>query len=236
MNLYEKQIRGELSAWRQDILKREGIVARASRGIQERTRKLMPRKAQSAITVAVEKFIKTMIFGVDLFSIQEDTADLTLSERDYLALHSFDVYQKTAVTEEALTGAGGFIVGLADLPALLGVQVVFLANTAKIYGFDPNAPSERLYMLYVFQIAFSGRAHRKRCLEKLEKWDDSAVPDEPDWEALQMEYRDYLDIAKLLQLLPVIGAPVGALANHHLMKRLRDNTINAYRMRILGKV
>ena len=50
-----------------------------------------------------------------------------------------------------------------------------------------------------------------------------------------MEYRDYLDTAKLLQLLPVVGAPVGAVANHQLMKRLRDNTMNAYRMRILNK-
>ena len=50
-----------------------------------------------------------------------------------------------------------------------------------------------------------------------------------------MEYRDYLDIAKLLQLLPVVGAPVGAVANHQLMKRLRDNTMNAYRMRILNQ-
>ena len=41
-----------------------------------------------------------------------------------------------------------------------------------------------------------------------------------DWEKFQTEYRDYIDLAKMLQLVPVIGAPVGAYANYQLLQRL----------------
>ncbi|GAA3330059.1 hypothetical protein GCM10020331_081050 [Ectobacillus funiculus] len=54
-----------------------------------------------------------------------------------------------------------------------------------------------------------------------------------DWRKLQQEYRDYIDLAKMLQLVPVIGAPVGAYANYQLMNRLGEITMNCYRMRWL---
>ena len=52
-----------------------------------------------------------------------------------------------------------------------------------------------------------------------------------DWRHLQQEYRDYIDLAKMAQLIPVIGAPVGAIANYQLIKKLGFTAMNAYRMR-----
>ena len=46
------------------------------------------------------------------------------------------------------------------------------------------------------------------------------------------EYRDHIDLAKLLQLIPGIGAAVGALVNYKLTNRLGEFAMNAYRMRI----
>jgi hypothetical protein len=54
-----------------------------------------------------------------------------------------------------------------------------------------------------------------------------------NWREFQQEYRDYIDIAKLLQLVPGIGAVVGAYANAKLMDKLGVTAMNAYRMRIL---
>ena len=42
---------------------------------------------------------------------------------------------------------------------------------------------------------------------------------------------DYIDLAKMAQLLPVIGAAVGAVANYQLLKQLGDTAMNCYRMR-----
>ena len=55
--------------------------------------------------------------------------------------------------------------------------------------------------------------------------------DDFDWRKFQQEYRDYIDLAKLAQLLPVIGAPVGVVANNRLVRKLGRTAMNAYRMR-----
>ncbi|MGI8581540.1 MAG: EcsC family protein, partial [Chitinophagaceae bacterium] len=55
-----------------------------------------------------------------------------------------------------------------------------------------------------------------------------------DWRTFQQEYRDYIDLAKMAQLIPVIGAPVGVVVNYRLIKKLGITAMNAYRMRILN--
>jgi hypothetical protein len=52
-----------------------------------------------------------------------------------------------------------------------------------------------------------------------------------DWKTFQQEYRDYIDLAKLLQLIPGIGAVVGAYVNTKLMNKLSVTAMYAYHMR-----
>ena len=52
-----------------------------------------------------------------------------------------------------------------------------------------------------------------------------------DWRSFQQEYRDFIDIAKLLQLIPGVGAAVGAYVNHKYTQKLGQTAINAYRLR-----
>ncbi len=58
-----------------------------------------------------------------------------------------------------------------------------------------------------------------------------ATMKEFDWRNFQQEYRDYIDLAKLLQLVPGIGAVVGAYVNHRLTGKLGKFAMQAYRMR-----
>ncbi|MDX5437118.1 MAG: EcsC family protein, partial [Pontibacter sp.] len=44
-------------------------------------------------------------------------------------------------------------------------------------------------------------------------------------------YRDYIDLAKMAQMIPMIGAPVGAVVNYRLISKLGKTAKNAYRMR-----
>jgi hypothetical protein len=69
-------------------------------------------------------------------------------------------------------------------------------------------------------------------------WKDQVFPlpediHQFDWRSFQQEYRDYIDIAKLLQLVPGIGAVVGAYVNHRLTEKLGQYAMNAYRLRML---
>ena len=70
------------------------------------------------------------------------------------------------------------------------------------------------------------------------KEEQKLLPDDMnqfDWRNFQQEYRDYIDLAKLLQLIPGIGAVVGAYVNHQLTNKLGKFAMNAYRMRIADK-
>jgi hypothetical protein len=56
-----------------------------------------------------------------------------------------------------------------------------------------------------------------------------------EWREFQQEYRDYIDFAKMLQLLPGIGAVAGAYANYNLLDQLGETARNAYRLRFIKK-
>ena len=53
-----------------------------------------------------------------------------------------------------------------------------------------------------------------------------------DWRSFQIEYRDYIDLAKLFQLIPGFGAAIGIFVNLKLTDKLGHAAMNAYRMRL----
>ena len=93
-----------------------------------------------------------------------------------------------------------------------------------------------LYLLNIFKLTFSSQGTRNQTLALLENWNDyiSKLPKEVsdfDWRDFQLEYRDYLDLVKLAQLIPIIGAGVGAVANYQLANKLGLNAMQCYRLR-----
>ena len=136
----------------------------------------------------------------------------------------------------AVTGAGGILLGLADLPLWLSIKIKMLTHIAALYGFDTGEFQERLFVLYVLSLGFSSRQRRRQVYRIVADWDAyvQSLENEKeafDWRRFQQEYRDFLDIAKLLQLVPGIGAVVGATVNHRLTRKLARTAMNAYRMR-----
>jgi hypothetical protein len=108
---------------------------------------------------------------------------------------------------------------------------------AALYGYDPDDYKERIYILHIFELAFSSHVHRKSVYLEMAGWDEksNALPADIhdfDWRSFQQEYRDYIDLAKMAQLLPVIGAPVGFFVNRKLIDKLGVTAMNAYRMRM----
>lgn len=129
------------------------------------------------------------------------------------------------------------LLGLADFPILLSIKIKFLFEVASLYGFNAANYKERLYILYIFQLAFSSPERRSRVYLEIADWENYVkhLPEDVnsfDWRTFQQEYRDYIDLAKMLQLVPGIGAVVGAYANYQLLDKLGETAMNAYRMRI----
>ena len=102
-------------------------------------------------------------------------------------------------------------------------------------GWGGDRVRVRLFLLHIFPPAFASAKRRPEALAELERWiagiDQPEAITEYDWRRFQIEYRDYIDLAKLAQLIPVVGAPIGAVVNWRLVDRLGETAIMACRMR-----
>lgn len=237
MDLYEKIVYGEMKRWQLKMQRPPGMISRLSKGTQDKINAFIPEKVHQALTVVIKQMVRGVLLGAK-FTTGKPLSGVPLILREQKVKERIDFYRNTAAIEGGITGAGGLLMGLADFPLLLALKLKLLYETASIYGFDLKDYKERVYLLRIFELAFSGAQHRRAVYKKMENWEAKsrsmpADPDDFDWRKFQQEYRDYLDVAKLMQLLPVIGAPVGLIANYRLVKKLGKTAMNAYRMRLL---
>ena len=238
MDIYTKQAQFELQIWKKGILKEPSYTDLLAKSIQNRVNNIIPEKVHQAITVTIQKMVQLVLFGSS-YSTSLPLVDQSLIYREAHVKRQIEIYKKTASAEGAITGAGGILLGLADFPILLGIKIKFLFEVSALYGYDVKDYRERLYILYVFQLAFSSRKRQREVFEYLSKWNtyQKTLPsnvEEFDWRTFQQEYRDYIDLAKMAQLIPVIGAAVGAIANYKLIGKLGLTAMNCYRMREEG--
>jgi hypothetical protein len=235
MKSYEQKIQYELVGWKQKINKRSNFLQRLSKKAQNKVNLMIPEKVHQVVTEAIKKLVQATLFGSEYTTLSKDVGSFTLEEREQQVRNKLDLYKRTAAVEGAGTGAGGFLLGLADFPLLLSIKMKFLFEVASIYGFNIKQYEERLFILYVFQLAFSSDEHRRDVLQIIEQWEQrNKELQTVDWQKLQQEYRDYIDFVKLLQLVPGIGAVVGAYANINLLDQLGETAMNAYRLRLLS--
>lgn len=220
------------------MMENPGLISKLSKAAQDKVNSFIPEKIHKAVTVVIKQMIRGVLFGAKYTTVQKQPAHLSLVEKELIIKEKIKFYRSTAAVEGGITGAGGFLWGLADFPILITIKLKLLYEIAVIYGFDLDNYKERVYLLHVFELAFSGRQHSKAIYQKLVNWKQTSagLPDDInqfDWRKFQQEYRDYIDLAKMAQLLPVVGAPVGFIANYQLIKKLGITAMNAYRMRLL---
>lgn len=229
---YEEKAYEELAKWQMKLRKRSGFFARLSKKAQNKMNSYIPQKVQQTMTGAVKMMVKTVLTGSNLLSKNHFPPAYTLEEKEKLLAEQLEKYRKAASVEGAGTGAGGILLGLADFPLLLSIKIKFLADVAKIHGYDLKNYDERLFLLMVFQLAFSSNDKKYEVLKMVENWDEYKKKlEDIDWDSFQQEYRDYIDLAKMFQLLPGVGAAVGAYANYKLLDTLGETAKFAYRIR-----
>lgn len=235
---YESRAHTECIDWQEEMMRtRSSMFKRAGKSIQTKINEKIPQKVHDAITASIKGMVHSVLQGSDFITRREPITDMSFTEREKLVEKKINNYKRTAAAEGAGTGAGGLWWGLADFPLLLGIKMKFLYDTAGVYGFDMKDYRERLYVLYIFQTAFSSDTKRVDAFLKLRNWPESIETysslKDVNWQEFQQEYRDYIDLAKLFQLIPGFGAVVGAFANYRFLDHLGETAMNAYRMRLL---
>jgi uncharacterized protein (DUF697 family) len=235
MTLYEIHVLAELGIWQRRMQKPPSLTNQLAKRLQNRINRAIPEKIHQAITLSIKQMTRAVFFGAG-FTTRTPAYVESLETCERKVLERVRVYRNTAAAEGAVTGAGGILLGLADFPIWLTLKMKMLFEIAALYGYDTSRYQERVYMLHIFELCFSSTEHRNKIYRLLANWQEHEKTLPPDindfnWRNFQQEYRDYIDIAKLLQLVPGIGAAVGAVVNHKLTNRLGNTAMNAYRMR-----
>jgi hypothetical protein len=236
--LYEQQVKKELMAWQNKMQANPSLLDKLSKKMQAKMNSYLPDKVHKIITATIKQMVRGVLFGAAYTTKKQKPSDSFL-DREMAVLKRIDFYKKAAATEGGITGAGGILLGLADFPVLLSMKLKMLFDIAVLYGYDVQDYKERLYILHIFQMAFSSQEHRQKVYEQIKTWNEKKdfLPNDIhqfNWLHFQQEYRDYIDLAKLAQLIPGIGAVVGFVVNYRLVKKLGNTAMNAYRMREAG--
>ncbi|MGE6630864.1 EcsC family protein [Bacillus sp. NPDC077027] len=231
MDEAERLLYEEAVLFQTKFLRKASKMERFSKGVQQQVNSRIPARFHQVITNSVKAMVEATVSGTHLTSFTVYDEHLSIPERNELAKEKINYYQKTAAVEGIGTGAGGVLLGIADFPLLLSIKMKCLYELASIYGFDLSKKDERLFLLCIFQLAFSSNSHRRDILKVIEEWDTSRH--EIDWHNFQQEYRDYIDLVKLFQLMPVLGAAIGGVANHQLTGQLGDVARYVFHLRLL---
>ncbi len=232
---YERKVMQDLAIWEKKLLAKPSRMERMSKNAQNFISAKLPKKIKDAFRLSVKGMVEGVLAGSSYVPKKEYGHD-TLAEMDEAAERTLEAYRRTAVVEGAGTGFGGGVIALADFPLLLSIKVNYLYALSRIYGYNPKELSERIFILLVFQLAFSSVEKKKELLPIILNWEkEKEQYQNIDWDSFQQEYRDAIDFVKMFQLIPGFGAAVGAYANHQLLDQLGETAQNAFRIRVIGE-
>ncbi|MEO7266043.1 MAG: EcsC family protein [Ferruginibacter sp.] len=236
---YNQKAIFELNVWQRAMEKRPSLINGLAKKLQVKINSWIPEKLHKVITSAIKQMVRGVLFGAGITTSKPVFVE-NLEVTEAVIMEKIKFYKKTASIEGGITGAGGILTGLADFPILLGIKIKMLFDIATRYGFDTNDYKERIYLLHIFSLAFCSHEHRNKIFLLMKDWENTAATlpadiNAFDWRNFQQEYRDYIDLAKMVQLIPVIGAAVGAVVNYRLLKKLGFTAMNAYRMRLVAE-
>ena len=154
-------------------------------------------------------------------------------------------YRVAGVGEGAVAGSAGAGGLAADIPVLTTLALRAIGEYATYYGFDLEEKDERLYMLYVLSLACSLDSSAK--YKVLAEMNTVAVriAQNTEWEAanktvllqsikkIAEKFGDKLTKKKLMQIVPGIGAVIGAWSSSSLLADICEASYYVYRKRFL---
>lgn len=154
-----------------------------------------------------------------------------------------------ALMEGAGCGLGGAALLAADIPLLFGIAFRVVRLIGCAYGVDPSFPHEKIIAFKIFELAAGGTRDRYGSLLELEALQD-------DLDGLDASERAEKAVVlsgliasreavkqitimlmrrKLLQLIPIAGAAVGAGFNYLFVSDVAECARQVYRRRFLAE-
>ncbi len=174
-----------------------------------------------------------------------------LQAADERAQHSLNWHIGYAATEGAGTGALGIAGLAADIPALFGLLVRQIQEIGCCYGYDPYEIDEREYLLHILRAGFASNVKLKmEFIVAMKQFEEILV--RMAWKKMAKELANkqitkgamlaglrqlakalgiQLTKRKALQMIPIVGAVVGASLNGILANDIGRTAYMSYRRR-----
>ncbi|MEK4370337.1 EcsC family protein [Paenibacillus sp. FSL R5-0473] len=164
--------------------------------------------------------------------------NLPLQVLDQVADNITDSRTKFAAAQGAATGFGGIVTIAADIPMVMGLSLKVLQEMALCYGYDPDEPLERIFIVKCLQFSSADIVGKKAIIEELAVYDD---PDKPievvsqmqGWREVFNSYSESFGWKKLFQLVPIAGMVFGSVSNKNTIRDVAEAGKMLYKKRLI---
>ncbi|WP_019422310.1 EcsC family protein [Paenibacillus sp. OSY-SE] len=161
---------------------------------------------------------------------------MPLAVCDRVAEQVREANKTMAFAQGATTGFGGIFTLAIDIPAVLGLALKVLQETAICYGYNPNDVRERVFIVKCMQLATSDVVGKRAILKDLADYDNpdrarDAISEVQGWRETMASFTDSFGWKKLFQSIPVLGMVLGSFMNRSMIHDMAETAQNMYRKR-----
>lgn len=163
---------------------------------------------------------------------------LPLAVCDAVAAEVMEANKKMAFAQGATTGFGGLFTLAIDIPAVLGLALKALQETANCYGFDPDDPRERVFIVKCMQFTTSDVVGKQAILKDVADYDNpererAGLSEMQGWRETMASFTDSFGWKKLFQTIPVVGMVFGSFSNRSMIHDMAETGQYLYRKRAI---
>ncbi|CAI6081896.1 hypothetical protein PAECIP112173_03362 [Paenibacillus sp. JJ-100] len=163
---------------------------------------------------------------------------LPLEVLDRVADSITESRSKFAAAQGAATGFGGIVTIAADIPLVMGLSLKVLQEMALCYGYDPDDPLERIFIVKCLQFSSADIVGKKAIIEELADYDNpdkqiEVVSQMQGWREVFNSYSESFGWKKLFQLVPIAGMIFGSVSNKNTIQDVAEAGKMLYKKRLI---
>ncbi|MEW4430128.1 EcsC family protein [Paenibacillus pabuli] len=163
---------------------------------------------------------------------------LPLEVLDRVADNITESRTKFAAAQGAATGIGGIVTIAADIPMVMGLSLKVLQEMALCYGYDPDDPQERIFIVKCLQFSSADIVGKKAIIDELAEYDNpdkqvQFVSQMQGWREVFNSYSESFGWKKLFQLIPIAGMVFGSVSNKNTISDVAEAGKMLYKKRLI---
>lgn len=145
---------------------------------------------------------------------------------------------KFAAAQGAATGIGGIVTIAADIPMVMGMSLKVLQEMALCYGYNPDDPQERIFIVKCLQFSSADIVGKKAIIDELADYDNpekqvEVISQMQGWREVFLSYSESFGWKKLFQLIPIAGMLFGSISNKSTIQDVAEAGKMLYKKRLI---